>query len=108
MDEPATRILAARRAASRGAETTSRHAEMEWSGHQRSHREFICRLVSRSRHAYLGLIPRRWPAWGVSPHLSSIQLAWLGGLGRRRDRRYGRTFDRSLYVGTRFGISHQR
>ena len=41
----------------------------------------------------------------VSPGLSPVQLARLGGLGLRRDRRHGRASDRSPVLGARSRLS---
>ena len=55
--------------------------------------------------ARVGSVPRRRAVRRVSPGLSPVQLARLGRLGLRRDRRHGRAPDGSLDVGARSRLS---
>ena len=55
--------------------------------------------------ARVGSLPRRRAVRRVSPGLSPVQLARLGRLGLRRDRRHGRAPDGSLDVGARSRLS---
>src|SRR5262245_39135128 len=49
----------------------------------------------------MGSLPGYRAVRRVSPRVSPVQLAWVGGLGLRRDRRYGRASDGSLDLGPR-------
>ena len=56
----------------------------------------------------LGSVPRAGAVRPVSPGVSPVQLARLGGLGMRRHRRHGRAPDRPSVLGARPRVSDQR
>ena len=89
LDQPAVRLLAARRAAAgRGGRPAadqlgrSRHVVADRGGDEG-------RPAAGTRSAQLGPVPRRRPAGRVSPGLSPLQLARLGRLGPGSARRHG-------------------
>ena len=56
----------------------------------------------------VGFVSRPVAERRVSPGLSPVQLARLGRLGRRRDRRHGRAPDRSRLLGARSRLPDER
>ena len=61
-----------------------------------------------ARQAELGSVPRRRAARRLSPGLSPVQLARLGGLGPGGARRHGRAPDRLPVLGARARHADQR
>src|SRR5208337_4624868 len=107
VDGSPRRLLAARRAAPEGShEGSARCAAVEQGGSGRPARGGDGQL-SHSGHAIVGFIPRCGADRAVSPDLSPVQLARLGGLGLRRDWRHGRASARRDHVEPEAGPANQ-
>ena len=101
LDEPAARLLAAGHSASGSAHAAAERIPLERTRARGAARHGDGRQLSEAGRARVGSVPRRRAVRRVSPGLSPVQLARLGRLGLRRDRRHGRAPDGPLDVGAR-------
>src|SRR5262249_40369181 len=106
LDQPAAGILAARSAAASRGKGAGGHPALE---HERSGgapgSRGTGKWLSGAGEVELGPVFGSGAESGVSPDLSSVQLARLGGLGHGPDWRYGRASDGPLDVGAEAGLS---
>ena len=105
LDQPAARLLAAGHPAAGAADAAAERVPLERARPRGAARQRDGRQLSEAGRPRVGSVPRPRAVCRVSPGLSPVQLARLGRLGLRRDRRHGRAPDGSLDVGARSRLS---